>query len=142
MKLNNLLKLNSKSKKRIGRGLGSGKGKTSARGSKGQKARGKIPPIFVGSLPLYKKLPLRKGLGNPNFSKKIKELSLDSLNIFKAKSIVGVEDLIKANLVTQKQVKNGIKVLGGGEIKHALTVKLPVSKSAKEKIEKMGGKVE
>lgn len=74
MKLHELMKVRAKSRKRLGRGLGSGKGKTAGRGTKGQKARGKIPATFVGSLPLYKKLPLKRGQGNPKPSKKEKSV--------------------------------------------------------------------
>lgn len=74
MKLHELMKIKTKNRKRLGRGLGSGKGKTVGRGTKGQKARGKMPAGFVGNLPLYKKLPLRRGKGNPNPSKKEKKI--------------------------------------------------------------------
>lgn len=76
MKLNQLPKLKNRGKKRLGRGLGSGKGKTAGRGTKGQKARGKIPVNFSGAgLALYKKLPLRRGKGNKSPGKKEKRLS-------------------------------------------------------------------
>lgn len=68
MKLHQLTKIKTKDKKRLGRGIGSGKGKTAGRGTKGQKARGKIPQTFTGGLSLYKKLPLRRGYGNPKMS--------------------------------------------------------------------------
>ena len=75
-------------KKRLGRGIGSGKGKTAGRGTKGQKARGKIPATFVGSLPFYKKLPLRRGQGNPKLSDKLVPIKLSKLNVFKSKTVV------------------------------------------------------
>lgn len=74
MKLNQMVSIKSKPKKRLGRGIGSGKGKTAGRGTKGQKARGKIPIGLGGGLPLYKKLPLRRGQGNRSPSKKEKRL--------------------------------------------------------------------
>ena len=133
----------ARSKKRIGRGLGSGKGKTGGRGQKGQKARGKVAISFIGgSLPLYKKLPFRRGLGNRKISPKAVVVSLSSLNVFKSKEAVTIESLIEKKLVDAGEVrKRGVKILGGS-VELALTVKVPVSQSAKEKIEKKGGKVE
>lgn len=142
MKLHKLSKTISSRKKRLGRGLGSGKGKTAGRGSKGQKARGKIPLSFTGSLPLYKKLPLKRGFGNPHLSEKSVLIKLSQLNIFKANTTVDLEQLIKAKIINQKDSKRSVKVLGNGEIEKALTVKLAVSASARQKIEKKGGKVE
>lgn len=141
MKLSNLLKVKTKSKKRVGRGLGSGKGKTAGRGTKGQKARGTIPLSFIGSLPLYKKLPLKKGLGNPKISAKMTVVSLSSLEVFPAKTVIDVVQLIKANIISERNAKFGVKILGG-EISKALIIKLPVSKSAQKIIESSGGRVE
>lgn len=141
MKLHLSLQVKTKSKKRVGRGLGSGRGKTAGKGTKGQKARGKIPVGFVGSLPLYKKLPLRRGLGNPKISPKMKVISLSALNIFPAKTIVDLDQLVKMKLVSKRDSKFGIKILGG-KIEKVLTVKLPVSVSARKSIEKKGGKID
>lgn len=141
MKLHQLLKVKLKSKKRLGRGLGSGKGKTAGRGTKGQKARGKVPATFIGSMPLYKKLPLKKGKGNSKVSQKPKLVKISDLNTFKAKSVVDIAKLIEAKIITEKESKQGVKLLGDGELNISLTVNLPVSKSAREKIEKKGGKV-
>lgn len=141
MKLRQLLKVKTKSNKRLGRGIGSGKGKTAGRGSKGQKARGKMPVGFSGDLAFYKKLPLRRGWGNPKVSAKVKIISLSDLNTFKAKSEVNLEKLLQAKIITEKEAKKGVKVLDNGEIKHALIVRLPVSDKARSKIEKKGGKV-
>ncbi len=142
MKLHQLIKVIHKSKKRIGRGLGSGRGKTSGRGTKGQKARGKIPVGFSGDLSLYKKLPLKKGQGNPKISQKPNVINLSALNIFKSKTVVTLEELINAKILTEKNSKKGVKILGNGEINVALIIKIPVSKTAQQKIEKKGGKVE
>ncbi|MBI2600694.1 50S ribosomal protein L15 [Candidatus Daviesbacteria bacterium] len=142
MQLNHLPKVKKNSSKRISRGLGSGKGKTGGRGSKGQKARGKVPIGFVGSLPLYKKLPLVRGKGNRKKSTRSKVINLSDLNVFPAKTIIDLPKLIEAKVVTQKQASFGVKILGKGEITKALTVKLPLSKSAQQKIESSGGKVE
>lgn len=142
MKMYNLLKVKARSKKRLGRGLGSGKGKTGGRGTKGQKARGTIPVTFTGNLSLYKKLPLRRGKGNRQVSIKPKIVSLSKLNVFKAKEIIDINKLQEAKVITAKDIKRGVKILGTGEITQVLTIKLPVSDSAREKIEKLGGKVE
>lgn len=127
--------------KRVGRGIGSGRGKTAGRGTKGQKARGKISAVFTGSLQLYKKLPKRSGQGNPKVSVKPKVISLARLNVFKSKSVIDLEELLKAKVISEKETKRGVKILGTGEIAHVLVVKLPVSQSAREKIEGKGGKV-
>ena len=141
MKLHELLKVNQRPKKRLGRGIGSGKGKTAGRGTKGQKARGKIPATFTGSLSLYKKLPLRRGKGNPKLSVKPKLINLSKLNVFKSKEVVDIGKLLEARIITEKEAKKGVKVLGNGELNKVLTIKLPVSKSVLQKIEKLGGKV-
>lgn len=142
MRLHQLLKVKTNPKKRLGRGTGSGKGKTAGRGTKGQKARGTIPVTFTGSLPLYKKLPLRRGQGNPNLSVKPRLVSLSALSIFKAKTVVDAEVLLQAKIVSEKDIKKGIKILGNGNLSHALTIKLPISDAARKQIEKAGGKVE
>ena len=141
MKLHELLKVKIKSKKRLGRGIGSGRGKTSGRGSKGQKARGKIPAGFSGDLALFKKLPKKLGQGNPKISEKPIILNLSSLDVFKAKTVVDLEQLLKMKILSDKDAKRGVKILGDGEIKTALVVKLPTSASARKKIEDVGGKV-
>lgn len=144
MQLNNLDKLIDKSKKRLGRGTGSGKGKTGGRGTKGQKARGKIPASFVGgSLPLYKKLPFIRGWGNMKSKPKPVVVSMNELNRFKANSEISVESFVEVGLITQADSKKrGIKLLDRGELTvKGLSVKLPVSAKAKLKIESSGGKV-
>lgn len=142
MKLHQLSKIQTRSKKRIGRGPGSGKGKTSGRGTKGQKARGSIPLRFTGNLPLYKKLPLKRGQGNPKLTVSPALINLDQLNVFKDKTVVDISKLIEAKIISEKEAKKGVKILSEGEIKSALTVKLHTAKSARLKIEKAGGKVE
>ncbi len=143
MKLNQLQKAVTKSNKRLGRGLGSGKGRTAGRGSKGQKARGKMPVGFSGAgLPTYKKLPLRRGLGNRVISLKPKPINLNKLNIFKSKTVIDLEYLLKAKLIGEKDIKRGVKILSGGGLTQSLIIRLPVSKKAKIEIEKKGGKVE
>jgi large subunit ribosomal protein L15 len=144
MKLNLLPKIIERSKKRVGRGTGSGKGKTGGRGMKGQKARGKIPAAFIGgSLPLYKKLPFVRGWGNKKANPKPVVITLEDLNKFKANSKVNIETLVEAGLVLgRSKQKRGVKVLNKGELTvKGLVVEIPVSLKVKEKIETAGGKV-
>lgn len=143
MKLNNLEKTIQKSKKRLGRGIGSGKGKTGGRGSKGQKARGKIPASFIGgSLPLYKKLPFVRGWGNKKANPKAVVITLSDLNRFKANSNVNVSSFVESGLISERAAKRGIKILDKGEITvKGLLIEIPVSKQARTKIERLGGKI-
>jgi large subunit ribosomal protein L15 len=132
----------TKNRKRIGRGHGSGTGKTAGKGHKGQKARsgGSVKAGFEGGqMPLQRRLPKR---GFTPLSKKVYSLvNLRDLDVFEAGSIVDLAALGKAGLV--KEVMDGIKVLGDGELTKALTVQAnKFSKSAQEKIEAAGGKVE
>lgn len=147
MKLNNLPKTVDKRKKALGRGIGSGRGKTSGRGMKGQKARGKVPAANVGAgLILYKKLPYRRGWnrdgGNPPRALKPILITLEMLNVLKPNSKVNIETLIENKLVVAKDYqKRSIKILAKGELKLPLIVELPVSGNAKIIIEKAGGSV-
>jgi len=131
-----------KDRKRVGRGTGSGHGKTSCRGSKGQKARsgGSIAPGFEGGqMPLQRRLP-KRGFRNA-FKKHYALVGLKELSRFPAGSSVELETLSRAGLV--RDARDGVKVLGSGELSHALTVRVNrVSKSAREKIEAAGGRVE
>lgn len=141
MRLHELVKIQKRPKKRVGRGLGSGKGKTAGRGTKGQKARGKIPVGFSGDLAFYKKLPRRKGMGNSTVSVKPRLITLSALSVFKNKTVVDISELLRAKIISEKDSKRGVKILGTGELTQALIVKLPVSKSARQKIESRGGKL-
>jgi len=145
MNLNGLPKITTKAKRRLGQGHGSGRVKTSGRGQKGQKARRKIGLSFEGgALPLIKRIPFLRGKGR-NFSLQGKPtlVTLDQLNSLAKDMVVDLEALIKHNLVKENDARTyGVKVLGDGTIEKALRVKLPTSKSAKEKIEKAGGSVE
>ena len=131
-----------KSDKRLGRGVGSGWGKTAGRGTKGYNRRsggGVRPGYEGGQMPIQRRLP-KRGFTNI-FSKKIAVINLRDLLSFESGSLVDEAALVKAGLV--KGHKDGIKLLGHGEIKVALNVKLnQVSKSAREKIEAAGGSVE
>ena len=127
---------------RVGRGHGSGNGKTAGRGQKGQKSRsgGKIRVGFEGGqMPLYRRLP-KRGFTCIN-SKKIIAINVSDLDRFEAGSVVSVETLKEAGLV--KNTFDGVKILGNVEINKALTVQVNAfSKSAAAKIEAAGGKAE
>lgn len=142
--LNSLPKVVKKEKRRLGMGAGSGRGKTAGRGTKGQKARGKIPLYFEGgALPLIKRLPFRRGKGrNKVFKKKPLAVNIKALSYLPKNSTVDLEALIKYHIVDKDDAKTyGVKILGEGDISSSLTVSLPVSKGARKKIEKAGGKV-
>lgn len=144
MDLNNLTKITTKRKRRLGQGHGSGRVKTSGRGTKGQNARSSRPLRFEGgALPLTKRLPFLRGkLKNKSFRTKSLVLNVCQLNVLPKNSVVTVESLIRHGLVDSSSAKIlGVKILGDGELSNILTVKLSVSKSAKEKITKAGGSV-
>lgn len=138
----------NKVKKRLGRGLSSGKGKTSARGQKGQKARGKIPAANVGGgLIWFKKFPYVRGWsrhgGNPARSPKMVVVKTSQLNTLPKDFVVNVVNLAGKGLVKEKEAnKKGVKVLVDTKLEQSLVVQLPVSSKAKELIEKAGGRVE
>ena len=126
---------------RRGRGHGSGNGKTAGKGHKGQKARSGAPrPGFEGGkLPLYRRLP-KRGFTNIN-SKDIVAIGLERLNVFEDGAEVTVETLMEKGIV--KNPKDGVKILGNGELTKKLDVKVNAfSKSAAEKIQAVGGKAE
>ena len=128
---------------RKGRGAGSGNGKTAGKGHKGQNARsgGGVRPGFEGGqLPLYRKLP-KRGFSNYRFTKNYAEVNVNSLNKFNDGDVVDCAALVAQGII--KNVFDGVKVLGEGELTKKLTVKAAVfSASAKEKIEAVGGKTE
>jgi large subunit ribosomal protein L15 len=144
MKLNELspAKGSRKSRKRLGRGVGSGKGKTSGRGTKGHNSRsgGGVRPGFEGGqMPLHRRLP-KRGFTNI-FRKKFVEINLRDLTNLESGSTVDEAALIRCGLVKGK--RDGIKLLGQGEVKHPFSVKINrVSKKARQKIEAAGGTVE
>lgn len=143
MKLHQLTKAELTPKKRVGRGIGSGRGKTATRGTKGQKARGKVAPGFIGgTLVLYKKLPFNRGLGNRKVSPKFLAVSLDKLTKLKTNSEVSMQLLLDNKIIDARDAKNrGVKIVGSAKLGIKLTVTLPTSKSAKISIEQAGGKV-
>lgn len=126
---------------RKGRGHGSGNGKTAGKGHKGQKARSGAPrPGFEGGqMPLYRRIP-KRGFTNRN-SKDIVGINVSALERFDADSTVSVETLIETGIV--KNPRDGVKILGNGELTKKLTVQANAfSASAKEKIEALGGTAE
>lgn len=126
---------------RRGRGHGSGNGKTAGKGHKGQKARsGATRPGFEGGqMPLYRRLP-KRGFTNRN-SLEIVAINVDVLNRFENDTEVTVATLVEAGVI--KNPKDGVKILGNGELTKKLTVKVNAfSAGAKEKIEALGGTVE
>ncbi len=145
MNLNSLTKIKGKRKRRLGQGHGSGRVKTSGRGTKGQNARSSRPLSFEGgALPLIKRLPFMRGK-NKNKVFRIKKLvvNIKFLELLKDGSVVDLKTLIANKIVNENEAKEyGVKILGDGDIKKALTIKLPISKKAAIKIEKAGGKVE
>ena len=146
MKLNTLSSRWSKNKKRLGRGIGSTKGKTCGRGHKGQKSRSgvAIKSFEGGQMPLYRRLP-KRGF------KSIKSKDIALINLTKIQdiinkkkillnTIINLQNLQKLNLINSKYRK--LKLLGSGDLKNKVDVEVnSISKSAKEKIEKAGGKV-
>lgn len=145
MNLYSLPKTTIARKKRLGRGHGSGKVKTAGRGTKGTKARYKVPLTFEGgALPLIKRIPFLRGKQKfKPLRLKPSVINISALNKFKTKNIIDAQFLIDKGVFTQDEVKTrGVKLLGDGNLKAPLTVRLPMSKAAKEKIEKAGGKVQ
>ena len=147
MKLNTLSSKNFKSKKRLGRGIGSSKGKTSGRGHKGQKSRSgvAIKSFEGGQMPLYRRLP-KRGFNSIANKKNIVIINLSRIQeiIGKQKTIlnnkINISNLQKSKFINKKYRK--LKLLGSGDLKQKLDIEVSfISKSAKEKIEKLGGKV-
>ena len=130
------------SKKRLGRGIGSGLGKTAGKGTKGQNARsgGGVRPGFEGGqLPLFQRLPKR---GFKNISRvEYKVVNVEQLNVFENGTVVDVAKLVEAGIV--KELNEDVKILGNGKLEKKLTVKAnKFSESAKKAIEAAGGSVE
>ncbi len=146
IKLNNRMKLN-KSKIRVGRGIGSGKGKTSGRGVKGQKSRSgvAIKSFEGGQMPLYRRLP-KRGF-NPIIKKNIAILNLEKIQSHIDKKNLKTSEIINSNLLKKlKLIDPGaikLKILGTGEIKDKINIEADLaSKSAIEKLEKIGGSIQ
>ena len=130
--------------RRVGRGIGSGLGKTGGRGHKGQKSRsGGFHKVGFegGQMPLFRRLP-KRGFTNI-FAKVIATVNVSDLNRFEEGTVVTPELLLECGLVKRNKMKDGVKILGNGEIEKKLEVKAQYfSESAKEKIEAAGGKAE
>lgn len=139
--LNTLPNVIHRSKKRLGRGHGSGRGKTAGRGTKGQNARGTMPPHFEGGqLSVMKRLPYLRGKGrNKAMRKKPTPLAVGRLSNLPSGSEVTLALLQKQGLVDAGVTE--VKILSGGSLNVALTVRVPCSKQAKSVIEKAGGSV-
>ncbi len=145
MNLHNLPKLKGKRRKakRVGRGYSSGKGgHTVGRGSKGQKARGKVKLGFEGGqLPLHRRLPHKRGFKRA-FRDEVEILNVGDLNRWDPKTVVSPQNLLEVGLI-DRIPKGGVKILGDGELKKKLTVKdVKLSEAAKEKILEAGGTIE
>ena len=128
--------------KRLGRGVGSGLGKTSGKGHKGAKARsggGKRPGFEGGQMPLYRRVP-KKGFTNI-FGNEYVAINVERLNDFEDGAVVDTKALLDAGIINR--VQDGVKIMGDGELTKKLTVKAAkFTASAKEKIEALGGKAE
>ncbi len=146
IKLNNTFK-HKKNKIRVGRGIGSGKGKTSGRGVKGQKSRSgvAIKSFEGGQMPLYRRLP-KRGFNTLN-KKKIAILNLEKIQFFIDKKSIPTKEIINSELLKKLKLINKsytkLKILGTGEIKDKINIEADLaSKSAIEKLEKVGGSLQ
>ena len=144
--LNNREKIN-KSKMRVGRGIGSGKGKTCGRGVKGQKSRSgvAIKSFEGGQMPLYRRLP-KRGF-NPISSGHVAILNLEKLQFFIDKKTIKIADVVNSDLLIKLKIINKnttkLKILGTGEINDKINIEANLaSKSAVEKLEKIGGSIQ
>ena len=143
--LNNRQKIN-KSKMRVGRGIGSGKGKTSGRGVKGQKSRSgvAIKSFEGGQMPLYRRLP-KRGFNSLN-KDRVGKINLNKIQSFLDKKTIKPSDTINSNLLKKLKIinknSNKLKILGSGELKNKINIEADlISKSALEKLEKVGGTI-
>ena len=144
--LNNREKIN-KSKLRVGRGIGSGKGKTSGRGVKGQKSRSgvAIKSFEGGQMPLYRRLP-KRGF-NPISTERVAILNLEKIQTFIDKKKIDTKDVLNSDLLKKLKIINKnsskLKILGTGEIKDKINIEANLaSKSAVAKLEKIGGSIQ
>lgn len=132
-------------RKRVGRGTGSGLGKTAGRGHKGAKARSGWSRRIGwegGQMPIYRRVP-KRGFNNKNFEKVYTTVNVRDLEVFDAGAVIDLQAVLDKGLTSQAKHSKLFKVLGDGELTKALTVKVDaLTKSAREKIEKAGGTVE
>ena len=144
IELSKLPKLVKNKKKRLGQGGGSGKGKTAGRGTKGQKARGKIQKTLgIAGQSFLKRLPLYRGkYRNKPSPHKPLPINVKYLDILPKGSVIDVEFLYTHHIIDERLAKlHGVKILGDGKLTKSFTVKVPCSNGAKKKIEAAGGKV-
>jgi large subunit ribosomal protein L15 len=131
-------------RKRVGRGVGSGLGKTSGRGHKGAKARSGWSRRIGwegGQMPLYRRLP-KRGFNNKNFEKVYTVVNVSDLDVFEAGAVVDLQAVLQKGLTSKEKHSELFKILGEGEVAKALNVKVDaITASAREKIEKAGGTV-
>lgn len=141
MKLKQIVKITKKRSRRLGQGHGSGRVKTSGRGTKGQNARSRRSLSFEGgALPLIKRLPFIRGKGkNKSFRKKPVLISLQKLNKLPKGIVVDTQTLVDHGILRKEDKNKDIKILANGQVKIPLNVKLSLSKGAALKIEKAGG---
>ena len=141
MQLHNLLKLKTRSKKRVGRGEGSGKGKTAGKGAKGQKKRESVKMGFEGGqLPLYRRLPQRRGVGNQSLVESL-TITTGELNKLREGSTVDEKNLRQSSLVPKSARNIKIKIVATGKLEKALKIALPTTKRAKKLILVAGGEI-
>jgi len=149
MKLNNISDMDgaTKSRKRVGRGIGSGTGKTGGRGVKGQKSRSgvSINGFEGGQMPIYRRLP-KRGFSNAMFTSDFNEVSIERLEKAIAAKKLDAKETITAEVLKAagviRRVRDGVRVLGNGEASSKLTLEVAgATKGAIEKIEKAGGKI-
>lgn len=130
--ITSLIKITKKGSKRIGRGPGSGKGKTTGRGTKGQNARGKIAITHAhyegGQRPLFKRLPYRRGKGNRKVSVKSLVVNVEKLEYLPKSTVISVENLAKLGIIKARDANKKIKILGKGITASKFQISLPVSK--------------
>lgn len=147
MQLNNLPKIIRRRGKRVGRGIGSGKGgHTSSRGQKGQKSRGqKVGIEFFGTKmkkSILKRIPMLRGKGKFKPGVAPVAVKLRRLNSLPKGAEITLATLVEYKVIRRAEVARGVKIVGGGEIERAMVVRLQTSVEAKKRIEKAGGKVE
>lgn len=132
-------------RKRIGRGVGSGLGKTSGRGHKGAKSRSGWSSRIGwegGQMPIYRRLP-KRGFNNKNFEKVFTVINVSDLDVFAAGAVVDLEAVLQKGLTSKEKHSDLFKILGDGDVKKALTVKVDaITTTAREKIEAAGGTVQ
>ena len=146
MKLNSLVR-NNKKKIRVGRGIGSGRGKTSSRGHKGQKSRSgvAIKSFEGGQMPLYRRLP-KRGF-NPISKENVAILNLDKIQSYIDKKNINPNEILNSEILKKLKLINKnskkLKILGTGDVKHKINIEADLaSKSAIEKLEKIGGSIQ